>query len=84
MKSLMAACVVSGLTMSLLVALFVDRFWAQFLNLPRGLASTTALSILAVNLGVLGTAIANRHPRHLSTAAILLSLPQVGVLLMTS
>ncbi len=85
MKALSYACVVSIVTLALLVALYVDHFWSPFLGLPAGVAPGLAFAIIAINVGTLLVAVTRRrHSQRLAWTTMGLSVVQVAVLLVTT
>lgn len=61
MKALVSACVVSALTLAVLIALCLDYFWKPVLALPAGMASSLALVIIAINVAILILAVTRRQ-----------------------
>ena len=85
MKALSYACVVSIVTLAILVALYVDHFWSPFLGLPAGVAPGSAFAIIAINLGtLLVAATQRRHALRLAWTTMGLSVVQIAALLVTT
>ena len=85
MKSLRYACVVSIVTLVILVTLYVDHFWSPFLGLPAGVAPGLAFAIIAINMStLLVAATQRRHSLRLAWTTMGLSVVQVAALLVTT